>query len=38
MLASGNREWGDAAPNLIGDDFCSSVEDGTFADRMDTWR
>jgi siroheme synthase-like protein len=38
MLASGNPEWRDAAPNLIGDDFCSSVEDGTFADRMDTWR
>ena len=38
MLASGNREWRDAAPSLIGDDFCSSVEDGTFADRMDTWR
>ncbi len=38
MLASGDREWRDAAPKLIGDDFCSSVEDGTFADRMDTWR
>jgi precorrin-2 dehydrogenase/sirohydrochlorin ferrochelatase len=38
MLASGDREWRDAAPKLIGDDFCSSVEEGTFADRMDTWR
>jgi siroheme synthase-like protein len=37
LLASGD-EWGDAAPKLVGDDFCSSVEDGSFADKVDSWR
>jgi siroheme synthase-like protein len=37
LLASGDQ-WGDAAPKLIGDDFCSSVEDGSFADKVDSWR
>ena len=38
LLASGDREWREAAPKLIDDDFCSSVEDGSFADKMDSWR
>jgi siroheme synthase-like protein len=38
LLASGDDEWRAAAPKLIGDDFCTSVEDGSFAERVDSWR
>lgn len=38
LLASGDEEWRTAAPKLIGDDFCSSVEDGSFAGKVDSWR
>lgn len=38
LLASGDEEWRAAAPKLIGDDFCSSVEDGSFAGKVDSWR
>lgn len=38
LLASGDEEWRAAAPKLIGDDFCSSVEDGSFAGRVESWR
>ncbi|MFL5598557.1 MAG: bifunctional precorrin-2 dehydrogenase/sirohydrochlorin ferrochelatase [Gemmatimonadaceae bacterium] len=31
-------EWKTAAPKLIGEDFCTSVEDGSFANRVDSWR
>ncbi|MFL5630675.1 MAG: bifunctional precorrin-2 dehydrogenase/sirohydrochlorin ferrochelatase [Gemmatimonadaceae bacterium] len=31
-------EWKTAVPKLIGEDFCTSVEDGSFANRMDSWR
>lgn len=38
LLASGDEEWRAAAPELIGDDFCRSVEDGSFAGKVDSWR
>jgi siroheme synthase-like protein len=38
LLATGDEKWRDAAPKLIGDDFCSSVEDGTLADKVESWR
>jgi siroheme synthase-like protein len=38
LLASGDEEWRAAAPKLIGEDFCSSVEDGSFAGKVDSWR
>lgn len=38
LLATGDEEWRDAAPKLIGDDFCTSVEDGTLAERVESWR
>lgn len=38
LLASGDDQWRDAAPKLVGDDFCSSVEDGSFANKVDSWR
>lgn len=38
LLASGDDQWREAAPKLVGDDFCSSVEDGSLADKVDSWR
>jgi siroheme synthase-like protein len=38
LIAAGDERWRDAAPNLIADDFCSSVEDGSFTEKVDTWR
>ena len=38
LLANGDDEWRNAAPKLVGDDFCSSVEDGSFDDKVDSWR
>lgn len=38
FIASGNDQWRDAAPKLLGDDFCSSVEDGSFPGKVDSWR
>lgn len=37
LIASGDDRWREVAPELVGDDFCESVEDGTFAERMDSW-
>jgi siroheme synthase-like protein len=38
LLANGDDEWRAVAPKLIGDDFCSSIEDGSFVGRVDSWR
>ena len=38
LISGGGDRWRDAAPKLIGDDFCSSVEDGTLSERVDSWR
>jgi siroheme synthase-like protein len=38
LIADGDSRWRDAAPELIGDDFCSSVEDGSLADKVESWR
>ena len=38
LMATGDDQWRDAAPKLVGDDFCSSVEDGSFDDKVDSWR
>jgi siroheme synthase (precorrin-2 oxidase/ferrochelatase) len=38
LLNDGPREWHDAAPALLGDDFCKSVEDGSLADKVESWR
>lgn len=38
LIASGDDQWRDAAPKLVGDDFCESVEDGSFTSRVDAWR
>jgi siroheme synthase-like protein len=38
LIAGGDKRWRDAAPKLIADDFCRSVEDGSFTEKVDTWR
>ena len=38
LITGGGDRWRDAAPKLIGDDFCSSVEDGTLSEKVDSWR
>ena len=38
LLSDGGHQWGDVAPKLLGDDFCSSVEDGSLTDKVESWR
>jgi siroheme synthase-like protein len=38
LIARGGEDWRDAAPKLLDDDFCSAVEDGSFSERVDSWR
>jgi siroheme synthase-like protein len=38
MLTTDARKWQAAAPALIGDDFCDSVENGTFTDKVSSWQ
>src|SRR5438093_10488335 len=38
LIAGGEDRWRMAAPTLVGDDFCSSVEDGSFTEKLDSWR
>jgi siroheme synthase-like protein len=38
LKASGGDKWNAAAPKLLGDDFCDSVENGSFSSKVDSWR
>jgi len=38
LIKGGADQWKVAAPKLTGDDFCSSVEDGSFNEKVDQWR
>jgi siroheme synthase-like protein len=38
LIADGDDRWRAAAPKLMGDDFCSSVEDGSLKEKVDSWR
>ena len=38
LIADGDDRWRAAAPKLIGEDFCSSVEDGSINEKVDSWR
>ena len=38
LIAGGEDRWKTAAPKLLGDDFCDSVEDGSFSEKVDSWR
>jgi siroheme synthase-like protein len=37
-LASGDDRWQDASSKLLDSDFCSSVENGTFSEKVQSWR
>lgn len=37
-MARGDDTWRSAADKLLGEDFCDSVENGSFSDRVETWR
>jgi len=36
--SGGDDRWRDATSRLLDADFCASVEDGTFAEKVDSWR
>jgi siroheme synthase-like protein len=38
LIARGGEDWRDAAPKLLADDFCTAVEDGSFSQRVESWR
>jgi siroheme synthase-like protein len=38
LKARGDEGWRDAAPRLLNDDFCASIEDGSFSQRLDSWQ
>jgi siroheme synthase-like protein len=38
LIARGGEGWRDAAPKLLAEDFCSAVEDGSFSERIESWR
>ena len=37
-IARGDDTWRNAADKLLGEDFCDSVENGSFSERVDSWR
>jgi len=37
-IARGDDVWRNAADKLLGEDFCDSVEDGSFSQKVDSWR
>jgi len=37
-LKRGDDTWQSAANKLLGEDFCASVENGSFSDKVDSWR
>jgi len=37
-IARGDDVWRNAADKLLGEDFCDSVEDGSFSRKVDSWR
>jgi siroheme synthase-like protein len=38
LLARGDERWREAGPMLLADDFCASVENGSFTEKMDSWQ
>ena len=38
LIATGSGAWREAAPKLIDDSFCDSVEDGSLARKVESWR
>ncbi|MFL5500365.1 MAG: bifunctional precorrin-2 dehydrogenase/sirohydrochlorin ferrochelatase, partial [Gemmatimonadaceae bacterium] len=37
-IKRGDDTWRTASNNLLGEDFCESVENGSFKEKMDSWR
>jgi siroheme synthase-like protein len=37
-LANGDDRWRDVSSKLIDSDFCNSVENGTFVEKVESWR
>lgn len=37
-LANGDDRWREMSSRLIDDDFCSSVENGTLVEKVESWR
>jgi siroheme synthase-like protein len=37
-IASGDDRWQDASSKLLDGDFCRSVENGTFSEKVQSWR
>jgi siroheme synthase-like protein len=38
LLARDEESWKAVAPKLLDDEFCSSVEDGSFSEKVNSWR
>ncbi len=38
LLARDEQSWKTVAPKLLDDEFCSSVEDGSFSEKVNSWR
>ena len=38
LISRGGDEWKNISSRLLDDDFCASVEDGSFNERVDSWR
>jgi siroheme synthase-like protein len=37
-IKRGDDSWRTASNNLLGEDFCESVENGSFKEKVDSWR
>jgi siroheme synthase-like protein len=37
-IKRGDDTWRTASNNLLGEDFCESVDNGSFKEKMDSWR
>jgi siroheme synthase-like protein len=37
-LANGDDRWRDVSSKLLDSDFCNSVENGTFVEKVESWR
>jgi siroheme synthase-like protein len=38
LTANGEGRWNSVSHKLLGDDFCDSVENGSFSAKVDSWR
>lgn len=38
LVARGDERWREAAPTLLADDFCASVENGSLTEKVESWQ